>query len=176
MREIMATLKIVQYPEAVLKKKAEPVSRFDEGLQRLIDDMFETLYTVPGIGLAAPQVGRSLQLFVYDLREDEKGPRRRGVVINPVLVEKSGEAVEDEGCLSVEGYREHVKRAARAVVTGLSRDGEEIRVEGEGLMARLLQHETDHLDGKLFVDRLSSLKRQMFLKWHKKQLRRGIEE
>jgi len=145
-------------------KKAKPVSVFDDKLQKLIDDMFETMYAAPGLGLAAPQIGLSLRLFVYDLHEGEEQPRRSGVLINPEFVAKSGSQTGEEGCLSVSDYRTQVTRANHAAVKGLDRNGKEIVVEGDGLMARLLQHEMDHLDGTLFVDRLSSLKRQMYQK------------
>ncbi len=167
----MAVLPIREHPDAVLKKKAGPVTEFNDALQKLIDDMFETMYAAPGLGLAAPQIGRSLRLFVYDLKEGEDLPRRIGVLINPEFVSKSGTQTGEEGCLSVSDYRTPVARANQVAVRGLDRNGKEVTVEGEGLMARLLQHEMDHLDGTLFVDRLSSLKRQMYLKRLKKRLK-----
>lgn len=162
---------IREYPEAVLKEKAQPVAEFNDELQKLIDDMFETMYTARGLGLAAPQIGRSLRLFVYDLRESDDQPRYTGVLINPAFVSKAGTQRDEEGCLSVSDYRTQVSRADKVVVRGLDRNGREVTVEGEGLMARLLQHEMDHLDGHVFVDRLSSLKRQMVLKRLKKRLK-----
>jgi peptide deformylase len=165
----MAVLPIRELPDPVLKETARPVTRFDDELQALIDDMFETMYTAPGLGLAAPQIGRSLRLFVYDLKEADDQPRHTGVLINPEFVTKSGTQTGEEGCLSVSDYRTQVIRANQVVVRGLDRNGREVTVEGEGLMARLLQHEMDHLDGTLFVDRLSSLKRQMYLKRLKKR-------
>lgn len=167
----MAVLKIEEYPQTVLKQKAHPVDEFNAGLQGLIDDMFETMYAAPGLGLAAPQIGRSLRIFVYDLKEGEDGPRRSGVLINPEWISKSGEQAGEEGCLSVAEYRTRVVRADKAAVRGLDRNGKPVTVEGEGLMARLLQHEMDHLDGMLFIDRISPLKRQMFLKRLKKRAR-----
>ena len=165
----MAVLEIRRYPDPMLKEKAKPVVDFNDALQALIDDMFETMYSEPGIGLAAPQIGRSIRLFVYDLKEGEDQTRHTGVLINPEFASRSGEQVGEEGCLSVSEYRTRVTRAAKAAVKGLDREGREITVEGEGLLARLLQHEMDHLDGTLFIDRLSSLKRQMVLKRFKKR-------
>lgn len=167
----MAVLPIREHPDAVLKEKAKPVAEFDDELQKLIDDMFETMYAAPGLGLAAPQIGRSLRLFVYDLKEGDDHPRHTGVLINPEFVSKSGTQTGEEGCLSVSDYRTQVARANKVAVRGLDRNGKEITVEGEGLMARLLQHEMDHLDGMVFVDRLSSLKRQMYLKRLKKRIK-----
>ncbi len=167
----MAILPIRELPDSALKEKARPVTRFDDELQRLIDDMFETMYVAPGLGLAAPQIGRSLRMFVYDLHDGDDKPRRTGVLINPEFVSKSGSQTGEEGCLSVSEYRTQVTRSNKVSVKGLNRSGKEVTVEGEGLMARLLQHEMDHLDGTLFVDRLSSLKRQMYLKRLKKRIK-----
>ena len=172
----MAVLPIFEYPDSVLKQKARPVPEINDTLQKLIDDMFETMYAAPGIGLAAPQVGLSIRLFVYDLRESEEHPRHIGVLINPEFVKKSGAQTDEEGCLSVMDYRSRVERAKQVVVRGLDRRGQPVTVEGAGLMARMLQHEMDHLDGMVFVDRLSSLKRQMFLKRLKKRQRTGPGE
>lgn len=167
----MALLPILHHPDPRLRKKTAPVQQFDQKLQTLIDDMFETMYVAPGLGLAAPQIGRSLRLFVYDLKEGEDQPRRTGVLINPAFISKAGTQTGEEGCLSVSDYRAQVTRANKVAVRGLDRNGKEVTVEGEGLMARLLQHEMDHLDGTLFVDRLSSLKRQMYLKRLKKRMK-----
>ena len=168
----MAVLEIRQYPDPILRQQAKAVESINGDLQRLIDDMIETLYEAPGLGLAAPQVGESLRLFVYDLSVAEEGKQRLPLVlINPELVSKEGEASEDEGCLSVPEYRESVRRAARAVVRGMGREGKEITVEGQGLLAKLFQHEMDHLDGKLFIDRISSLKRNIFLRRVKKLMK-----
>lgn len=167
----MAVLPIHEYPDPVLKAKAKPVTVFNDELQKLIDDMFETMYAAPGLGLAAPQIGRSLRMFVYDLKEEEGQSRQSGVLINPEFISKSGSQTGEEGCLSVSEYRTQVTRAYRVAVKGTDRNGKEVTVEGDGLMARLLQHEMDHLDGTLFVDRLSSLKRQMYLKRLKKRMK-----
>ena len=166
----MAVLPIRFYPDPVLKRKAEPVVRFDAALQRLIGEMFETMYAAPGIGLAGPQVGEALRLFVYDVGSAEGRPAP-GVVLNPRVVSRTGEVVEEEGCLSVAAYRDLVWRSARMVVAGQDRHGKAIELEGEGLFARMLQHEIDHLDGLVFIDRLSPLKRSLYLRKQKKQAR-----
>ncbi len=169
----MAVREIVQYPDPVLRQKAEPVERFDAALQRLIDDMFDTLYSVPGVGLAAPQIGVSLRVFVYDLgvRTPQRDPH---VLINPEIRELGGpQLAEEEGCLSVADYREIVRRAGRVRIRGLDREGREVEYTGEGLQARLYQHEVDHLNGMLLVDRLSSLKRDIFQRKFKKRIRSG---
>jgi peptide deformylase len=172
----MAVLEIVKYPEPVLLKKAEEVRQIDGALHKRIEDMIQTLYAAPGLGLAAPQVGDSLRLFVYDLAVQEEAPEtRRGpiVVINPEIIAMEGEEVEEEGCLSLPGYLEKVKRALRVQLKGLDREGKEIRLEGEGLLARLFQHEVDHINGVLMVDRFSSLKKDIFFRKFKKMLKQG---
>lgn len=153
--------------DPVLRRAARPVETVDEDVRRLVDDLLDTMYAAEGVGLAAPQIGASLRVFVYDIREPEVPV---GALINPEIVEREGSVKEEEGCLSIPGLTEVVERAARVAVRGLDRDGNEVRVEGEGLLARCLQHECDHLDGILFVDRLSPLKRKMLLKkWSKKE-------
>ncbi len=171
----MAVLSIREYPESVLKKKTSPVTEFNDELQRIIDDMFDTMYAAPGLGLAAPQVGLPLRLFVYDVKESEDQPRQTGVLINPVLLLKSGSQTGEEGCLSVPEFRTRVTRADRVSVKGLDRSGKEVTLEGKGLMARLLQHEMDHLVGILYLDRVSSLKRQMILKRMRKRAKSASE-
>lgn len=166
----MAVLPIRTFPDPVLRIRAEEVSRFDADLQRLIDDMVETLYAAPGLGLAAPQVGVSLRLFVYDLSVQE-GKHPLVVVANPEIVKAEGEAIDQEGCLSVPHYRERVKRPSRLLLRGQDREGKPLELEGEGLLARLFQHEVDHLNGMLLIDRLSSLKRDVFLRKFRKQMR-----
>ncbi len=167
----MAILDICRFPDTVLKQRARSVTEFNAELQQLIDDMFETMYAAPGLGLAAPQVGVSLRLFVYDCQDGEDAPRQRGVLINPEFVARTGSQIDEEGCLSVDDYRTKVARADHAVVRGLDRNAQPVTVEGRGLMARLLQHEIDHLDGFLFIDRISALKREFFRKRLKKRLR-----
>jgi peptide deformylase len=166
----LPTLPIRTFPDPILRQKAKPVDRFDGPLQTLIEAMVETLYAAPGLGLAAPQVGESLRLFVYDLSAHE-GKHPLVVVANPEIIEASGEAIDEEGCLSVPHYRERVKRAARVRLRGLDREGKPIELTGEGLVARLFQHEVDHLNGMLLIDRLSPLKRDIFLRKFKKRAR-----
>lgn len=159
----MAVLEIKKYPDEVLKKKALPVESIDKDLQRLIDNMIETMYAASGIGLAAPQVGVSKRLIVIDVStRDEKHPLI--VLINPEIIETDSLIDSEEGCLSIPGYTSIIKRAGRVVVKGLDRNGKPLQIEGTGLLARALQHEIDHLDGILFVDRMSSIKREFFKK------------
>ena len=167
---IMSILRIHEYPDEVLKRVADPVQNVDGKLQTLIEDMFETLYAAPGLGLAAPQVGAPIQLFVYDMGIRE-GEHERKIIINPTIVEQEGEIAEEEGCLSLPDYREVVKRAARVLLKGYDCDGKEIALEAKGLEARLFQHELDHLNGVLMFDRLSPLKRDLIQRKFKKRLR-----
>ena len=157
----MAKLKILEFPDPRLRKKAAPVDTVDEALNVLIDDMFETMYAAPGIGLAATQVDVHKRLLVADVSSDQNDPR---AFINPVIVEKDGVTVTEEGCLSVPGYYEEVERAEHIRVRFLDRAGDEVEAELEGLLAVCVQHEIDHLDGKLFVDYLSEAKRQRIRK------------
>ena len=172
----MAVLEIVKYPAPVLLKPAEAVGKVDGALQKQINDMIETLYAAPGLGLAAPQVGDPRRFFVYDLSVQEEEPTaRKGplVILNPEILEMEGEEVSDEGCLSIPGYHEKVKRAYRVLLRGLDREGKEIRIEGEGLLARLFQHEVDHINGLLMVERFSSLKKDIFYRKFKKMQKQG---
>ncbi|MFN3479590.1 MAG: peptide deformylase [Thermodesulfovibrionales bacterium] len=168
----MALLEIKKYPEEVLKERASSVLNIDREILKLIDDMIETMYAAPGIGLAAPQVGVSKRIIVIDVsvKEGEKTPLI--VLINPEIVSTEGEIDSEEGCLSLPGYITTVKRAERVVVKGLNRDGKEIKIEGEGLLSRALQHEIDHLNGILLIDRISRIKREFFKKRYKKALAR----
>jgi peptide deformylase len=155
----MSVLPIRRLGEAgdrVLREPARPVETFDELLQRLFDDMVETMYAAPGVGLAAPQVGLSLRFFVFDAHDGE-GPH---AVANPVISELEGEQVEEEGCLSIPSLWWDTGRATRARVDGQDVHGRAVTFEGEGLYARILQHETDHLEGTLFIDRLSEDERR----------------
>ena len=166
----MAVLEIKKYPDEVLKKKALPVERVDDSLQGLIDDMIETMYAAPGVGLAAPQVGVSKRLIVIDVStREEKYPLI--VLVNPQIIEADGFVEFEEGCLSVPEYIAVITRAERTVVKGLDRKGAPVEIEGTGLLARALQHEIDHLDGVLFIDRMSSIKREFFKKRYRKTLR-----
>ncbi|MBT8462306.1 MAG: peptide deformylase [Gemmatimonadetes bacterium] len=151
--------------DPVLREKCQEVEAFDTDVRALVGDLLETMYAEDGIGLAAPQIGVPLRVFVYDVRDDEIEP---GVLVNPRIVEATGKQKEVEGCLSIPGLDEVVERSGHVVVEGLDGAGEPVRVEAEGLLSRCLQHECDHLDGVLFIDRVSPLKRRMLLKkWSK---------
>jgi len=163
----MPVREIKKYPAAVLKKKAAPVEKIDDDLQQLIDDMVETMYAAPGIGLAAPQVGESKRLAVIDVSsKDEKYPLI--VLINPRIVRTEGEIEFEEGCLSVPEYTAKVKRFENLVVNCLDREGREVEIEAGGLLSIAMQHEIDHLDGILFIDRISPIKREFFKKRYRK--------
>ena len=164
----MAKLTILEFPDPRLRKKAAPVDHVDDALRVLIDDMFETMYAAPGIGLAATQVDVHRRLLVADVSSDKSAPH---VFINPVIVEKDGVTVTEEGCLSVPGYYEEVTRAEHIRVRYLDRDGRDCEDELEGLLAVCGQHEIDHLDGKLFVDYLSDAKRSRIRKKLEKERR-----
>lgn len=165
----MAKLTILEFPDPRLRTVAKPVERVDDDLRRLIDDMFETMYAAPGIGLAATQVDVHQRLLVLDVSEEKNRPM---VFINPEIVASEGTEVCQEGCLSVPGIFADVKRAAQVTVRALDRDGRPFEVTADGLLAVCIQHEMDHLAGKLFVDYLSPLKREMVRKKLAKQ-RRG---
>ncbi len=151
--------------DPVLREECEPVENVDDEVRALVDDLTETMYAADGIGLAAPQIGAPIRVFVYDVREEGVEP---GALINPRIVESSGRQREVEGCLSIPGFSELVERKSSVVVEGLDREGKPVRIEAEGTLSRCLQHELDHLDGVLFIDRLSPLKRRMLLKkWSK---------
>ena len=164
----MAKLTILEFPDPRLRKKAVPVDVVDDELRTLIDDMFETMYAAPGIGLAATQVDVHRRLLVADVSSKKDDPH---VFINPVIVAKDGVTVTEEGCLSVPGYYEEVKRAEHIRVRYLDRDGRECEDDFEGLLAVCVQHEIDHLDGKLFVDYLSEAKRSRIRKKLEKERR-----
>jgi peptide deformylase len=164
----MAKLKILEFPDPRLRKKATPVTNVDDALRVFIGDMFETMYDAPGIGLAATQVDVHKRLLVTDVSPDKSEPH---VLINPEIVEKDGVTVTDEGCLSVPGYYEEVERAEHIRVRFLDRQGDETEMEATGLLAVCIQHEMDHLDGKLFVDYLSEAKRQRIRKKLEKERR-----
>jgi peptide deformylase len=163
-------MKIYKFPEPVLREQAEPVENIDEDLQALIDAMGETMYSAPGIGLAANQVGEPIQLIVYDLTPRDKG-RNLCVLMNPEIVSAEGEILYDEACLSVIDFSAEVKRHAMVKVRGFDRHGKPVDLEAEGLMAICLQHEIDHLNGKLFIDHISSLKRALYKRRLQKMLK-----
>ena len=164
----MAKLKILEFPDPRLRTKATPISVVDDELRMFIDDMFETMYEAPGIGLAATQVDVHKRLLVTDVSGDKDEPF---VLINPEILEKDGVIVTDEGCLSVPGYYEEVERAERIKVRFLDREGDDVELEAHGLLAVCIQHEVDHLDGKLFVDYLSEAKRSRIRKKLEKERR-----
>lgn len=161
-------LTILEYPDPRLRTKAQPVSVFDQRLGELIDAMFTTMYAAPGIGLAATQVDVHQQLLITDVSEDQSRPL---VLINPRITQRDGSQVYQEGCLSVPGIFAEVERADRVVVEAQDRHGETFRLEADGLQAVCIQHEMDHLVGKLFVDYLSPLKRELVRKRLDKQRR-----
>jgi len=168
----MALREIRTYPDPVLRNKTSRVERIDSTLNRLIEDMVETMHAAPGVGLAANQVGVPLQLAVIDLssREDEEQRHPLLVIINPEILVLEGSVIEEEGCLSIPDYAEKVKRATRVKVRAQDRTGKQFELEAEGLMAKALQHEIDHLNGLLFVDKLSPLKKSLFKRRFKKAL------
>jgi peptide deformylase len=164
----MAILDILHFPDPRLRNKAKPVTQVDDSIRRLVDDMLETMYQAPGIGLAATQVNVAKRVVVIDLSEEKNEPL---CLINPEILEKEGVGQIEEGCLSVPGVYESVNRADRIRFRALDRDGIPFEEEAEGLLAVCVQHELDHLDGKLFVDYLSSLKRQRIRKKLEKESR-----
>ncbi len=164
----MALLDILHYPDPRLRKKALPVETVDNSIRTLIDDMFETMYAAPGVGLAATQVNVQKRIIVIDVSDDKNDPL---VLINPTLMELQGKAESEEGCLSVPGVYDTVQRADRVRVSTLDRNGDPRVAEADGLLAVCIQHEIDHLDGKLFVDYLSPLKRNRIRKKLEKQAR-----
>ncbi len=167
----MAILPIRTLGNPVLREKARPVERFDATLARLADDMFETMYDAPGVGLAAPQVGVSMRFFVYD---DQEG--RKGVVANAELSDLDGREARDEGCLSIPGPFHPTERALRVRLHGRDLDGRPIELEVEGLLARIFQHETDHLNGMLYIDRLDDeSRREVMRQLRELELKRAQE-
>jgi peptide deformylase len=171
----MAILPIRKFPDSVLQRPALPVHKITDETRRLIADMVETMYAAPGVGLAAPQVGQSQRIIVLD--PDHEKPRRNLIkLINPEIRGREGEVVWEEGCLSVVDFTAEVKRAAWVRVEGLNEQNEETSIEGEGLLAVALQHEIDHLDGILFIDRISRLKRDLYKRRVRKRLREGRTE
>lgn len=165
----MAILSIFKYPDPILRKKAGPVTEFGPELEELVSNMAETMYNAPGVGLAAPQIGLSKQVIVYDASPEEE----RGIpttLINPKITEAEGEEIGEEGCLSVREFCAQVKRATRIVIEAQDIEGNPLNIEVEDWPARVIQHEIDHLNGVLFIDHLSSLKRSLYKKKLKKIL------
>ncbi len=159
----MAILQIRKYPDRVLSTKASEVEDIGGEIVDLANSMLETMYKAPGIGLAAPQVGRSIRLIVFDIGHTEGEPEPH-IVVNPVITASEGEDIQEEGCLSLPGIYASVKRAYAVELKGYDLEGREITMQAEGLLARVIQHEVDHLDGKLFVDRMSKVRRNLLLK------------
>ena len=159
----MAVLEILHHPDPRLRQKAKPVTVFDDALQKLIADLFETMYDAPGVGLAANQVGIDKRLAVMDCAEDKSKPQPL-VLINPEIIESSSKEEMEEGCLSVPGIFDRIERYNRLKLRALDRHGQPFEIEAEGLMAQAIQHEIDHLNGKLYIDYLSSLKRERIKK------------
>jgi peptide deformylase len=169
----VAVLPIIKYGNDVLRRRTEPVTLFDDALQKFIDDMVDTMYAAPGIGLAANQVGDSRRVAVIDLSVGKR-PGELRVFVNPEIAETIGQIGEDEGCLSIPDFTETVTRPERVRVRFLDRNGEPREMWGEGLMARAMSHEIDHLDGKLFVDRLRGFKRERIIKKIQKLAKAGM--
>jgi len=167
---IMAKLDILTFPDPRLRRRAQPVERVDATVQKVVDDMLETMYAAPGIGLAAIQVNIPRRIIVIDISEQHNQPL---CLINPRILESSGEEQMDEGCLSVPGFYESVTRAERVRFSALDRHGDPFTMDVDGLLAVCVQHEIDHLDGKLFVDHISALKRQRIRRKLEKELRQG---
>ena len=166
----MAIRKIVQYPHPALLKNAEPIEEINEEIRSLVADMAETMYSAPGVGLAAPQIGVSKQVAVIDT-DWKEGSRNLIVLINPEIIDAEGNINYEEGCLSVPELMSDIPRKEKVTVKGMNLEGEEIIIEGEGLLAVALQHEIDHLNGKVILDRISSLKRSLYKKKLKKLMK-----
>jgi peptide deformylase len=166
----MSKLDILTFPDPRLRNSAQPVATVDNGIRDIVDNMFETMYAAPGIGLAAIQVDIPLRIVVVDISDEHDQPL---CLINPEILAREGEEQMEEGCLSVPGYYEQVTRAERVRVRALDRDGQSFELEADGLLAVCIQHEIDHLDGKLFVDYISSLKRQRIRKKLEKEQRQN---
>lgn len=158
----MTVLDILTYPDKFLKQQTTPVENIDGAMQTIFENMATTMYAAPGVGLAAPQVGIGRSFIVYDIAYKEDGHDLR-VLINPRIIESQGEIIsENEGCLSVPEFRADVKRAELVLVEGVDRDGNPLRFEAQGMLAIVIQHELDHLNGTLFIDRISALKRNLY--------------
>ncbi len=157
----MALRTILHYPDKRLRELAQPVNRFDGDLAKLVADMAETMYAAPGVGLAAPQIGVSMRIFLVDVATGEDQPSDLRTFVNPVFLERVGEVRCEEGCLSFPGVHEEITRAERVAVRALDAEGQRFELEAEGLLAIAIQHEHDHLEGKLMVDHLSLLRRRL---------------
>ncbi len=167
----MSILKIYHYPEPVLRKKTETVNSFDDTLSQIIADMAETMYDAPGIGLAAPQVGKSLKLIVVDITKESDGEKEFMPMINPKIVEHEGKQLDEEGCLSLPELTSNVKRYKKVTVSYQDAEGKPHEITAEDRFAVVLQHEIDHVNGILFLDHLSTLKKTLYKKKVKKWLK-----
>jgi peptide deformylase len=165
-------LKVVKYPEPVLSQPGEPVTEFDKELRKFVADMFETMYAAQGIGLAAPQVAVAKRITVIDLSMG-KNPKDKLVLINPEIIERAGKQYEEEGCLSFPDIREKIQRALKVTIRAQDEYGKWFEMDGEELLSRAFQHEIDHLDGVLFITRMSPLKRDLNLRKIRKMQREG---
>ncbi|MEA2658143.1 MAG: peptide deformylase [Candidatus Binatota bacterium] len=170
----MAILEILKYPNPILAKAAAPVKNITGKTVQLVNDMLDTMYAAPGVGLAAPQIGQSQRIIVLDIDHENPG-KQVYKLINPVIARAEGEVTWEEGCLSVVDFTAEVRRAAQVEVVASDENEKEIRIAAEGLLAVALQHEIDHLDGKLFIDRISRLKRDLYSRRRRKMLRDGTE-
>lgn len=170
----MALRRILKYPAPALKKRASDVSSIDGQVDEILRDMVDTMYAAPGVGLAAPQVGLAQRMIVLDVNHEEPGKHLLKLV-NPVIAERDGSVLWEEGCLSVVDYSAEVRRSAKVLVRAWTLDQQEVAIEADGLLAVALQHEIDHLDGKLFIDRLSGLKRESYKRKIKKLIKEGVD-
>jgi peptide deformylase len=168
----MALLRIRKFPDDVLKRPARPVENINGDLNSLVDSMAQTMYAAPGVGLAAPQVGESKRIIVLDTDHEEPG-KHLLKLINPRVVQAEGKIIWEEGCLSVIDYSAEVERAAKVLVRAWTPEQQEIEIEAAELLAVALQHEIDHLDGKLFIDRISRIKRELYRRKLKKMIKEG---
>jgi peptide deformylase len=170
----MAVREICKYPDPVLRKKAAPVTTIDDELRKLVEDMVDTMYAEPGVGLAAPQIGVSLRLLVTDITVGEK-PDSLIVLVNPKIVSTSGRVTEEEGCLSVPGIRADIPRAESVEIRGWDLEQREVSLKGSGYLARAFQHEMDHLDGILIWDRMSKIQREVLKNEWKRYQREAVK-
>lgn len=162
----MAIREIVEYPSPILAQVSSPIENFDKELKELVSDMIATMYAAPGIGLAAIQIGIPKSVIVFDCSDEGNSPQS---LINPRIIKAEGEVNSEEGCLSIPGYRETIKRSERVLVTGFDLEGKPVEISADGLLSRCLQHEIDHTKGKLIIDRFSRIKKDMFIKWFQKK-------
>jgi len=165
-------LDILKFPDPILRQVAKPVENITGQTATFIDNMVDTMYAAPGVGLAAPQVGLARRIIVIDTDHDNRG-KNLIKLVNPVIGAAEGEVISEEGCLSVTEYTAEVKRAERVQVSALDEHGNDLKIEADGFLAIVLQHEIDHLDGKLFIDRISRLKRELYVRKLKKLARSG---